>query len=215
MKAIIRGKWAVLLLWMLAAVVLMMTAPNMGELVREKGQITVPDGYSSSLASELLKEVQKQEKKEGEMSDVLVFHRKERLQEKDWNEIETAVGQLQAKKEALGLIQIVSPLDDGQLKEKLVSKDETTALVSLQLERNKRTAKEISTALYDVIENIDVPHYYTGSWMIDEDVIQSSQEGLKKTEGITVVFILVVLFLVFRSLVAPFVPLLTVGLTYV
>ncbi len=98
MKAIIRGKWAVLLLWMLAAVVLMMTAPNMGELVREKGQITVPDGYSSSLASELLKEVQKQEKKEGEMSAVLVFHRKDRLQEKDWKEIEKAVEQLQAKK---------------------------------------------------------------------------------------------------------------------
>ena len=215
MKTIIRGKWVVLLAWVVAAVVLVMTAPNMGQLVREKGQITVPDGYSSSLASELLKEVQKQENKEGEMSTVLVFHRKERLQEKDWKEIEKAVEQLQAKKESLGLIQIVSPLDDSSLKEKLVSKDETTALISLQLERNKRTAKEISTSLYEAIEHIDVPHYYTGSWMIDEDVIQSSQEGLKKTEGITVIFILVVLFLVFRSLVAPFVPLLTVGLTYI
>lgn len=191
MKTIIRGKWVVLLAWVVAAVVLVMTAPNMAQLVREKGQITVPDGYSSSLASELLKEVQKQENKEGEMSAVLVFHRKEGLQEKDWKEIEKAVEQLQAKKESLGLIQIVSPLDDGQLKEKLVSKDGTTVLVSLQLERNKRTAKEISTALYDVIEHIDVPHYYTSNWMIDEDVVQSSQEGLKKTEGITVVFILV------------------------
>ncbi|WP_339173107.1 efflux RND transporter permease subunit [Anoxybacillus sp. FSL W8-1294] len=215
MKAIVRGRWVVLLAWVVATVVLVMTAPNMAQLVREKGQITVPDGYSSSLASELLKEVQKQENKEGEMSAVLVFHRKERLQEKDWKEIEKAVEQLQAKKESLGLIQIVSPLDDGQLKEKLVSKDGTTVLVSLQLERNKRTAKEISTALYEAIEHIDVPYYYTGSWMIDEDVVQSSQEGLKKTEGITVVFILVVLFLVFRSLVAPFVPLLTVGLTYI
>lgn len=113
MKTIIRGKWVVLLAWVVATVVLVMTAPNVAQLVREKGQITVPDGYSSSLASELLKEVQKQENKEGEMSAVLVFHRKERLQEKDWNEIEKAIEQLQAKKESLGLIQIVSPLDDS------------------------------------------------------------------------------------------------------
>ncbi|WP_373565486.1 MMPL family transporter, partial [Clostridium sp. DSM 1985] len=36
-------------------------------------------------------------------------------------------------------------------------------------------------------------------------VVQGSEDGLHKTEGITVVFILVVLFLVFRSAVAPFI----------
>ncbi|MBC1850946.1 MMPL family transporter, partial [Listeria seeligeri] len=41
-----------------------------------------------------------------------------------------------------------------------------------------------------------------------------SEDGVQKTEGITIVFILVVLVLVFRSAVAPFIPLLTVGISY-
>src|SRR5947199_1893905 len=50
--------------------------------------------------------------------------------------------------------------------------------------------------------------------MIDGDLVTNSQEGLKKTEGITVVFILAVLLLVFRSVVAPLIPLVTVGISY-
>ncbi|MFD2504362.1 MMPL family transporter [Paenibacillus septentrionalis] len=46
-------------------------------------------------------------------------------------------------------------------------------------------------------------------------MLLSSEEGLKRTELITVVFILIVLFLVFRSAVAPIVPLITVGLSYI
>jgi RND superfamily putative drug exporter len=79
---------------------------------------------------------------------------------------------------------------------------------------NDREAKEVSKLLYETIEDVKVDHYYTSGWMIDEDVMTSSQEGLKKTEGITVVFILAVLLLVFRSVIAPFIPLITVGITY-
>src|SRR5690606_39936591 len=59
-----------------------------------------------------------------------------------------------------------------------------------------------------------VDTYMTGDGLISEDVIVSSEKGLKKTEIITVIFIMVVLVLVFRSFVAPFIPLLTVGVTY-
>jgi putative drug exporter of the RND superfamily len=72
----------------------------------------------------------------------------------------------------------------------------------------------VSEELYSAIDDAKVDHYYTSEWLINEDLMNSSQEGLKKTEGITVVFILVVLLLVFRSVVAPIIPLLTVGFTY-
>lgn len=73
----------------------------------------------------------------------------------------------------------------------------------------------MSKQLYKAIDNIKVDHYYTGSWIIDNDFSANAEQGLKKTEMITVVFILVVLIIVFRSIVSAFIPLVTVGLSYI
>jgi putative drug exporter of the RND superfamily len=213
-RGIVKGKWFVLLAWIVVAVILIVTAPNMADLVREKGQLSVPKGYSSSLAIDILNEVQKKENKGNELSTALVFYRKGGLTDHDWKEAERAVKQLEAQKEKLGITEIISPFQEKELKDQLVSKDGTAILTSVKLERNGRSAKEISKALYKTMDGISVEHYYTGGWMIDEDVVVSSQKGLKKTEGITVVFILVVLLVVFRSFVAPLIPLVTVGMTY-
>ena len=58
MRAIIKGKWAVIIAWIAITVGLLFIAPNMAELVKEKGQLDVPKEYSSGMANELLKEVQ-------------------------------------------------------------------------------------------------------------------------------------------------------------
>ena len=60
----------------------------------------------------------------------------------------------------------------------------------------------------------EVKTYLTGSDLIAGDFLKSSQEGVKKTEVISIIFILVVLILVFRSPVVPIVSLLTVGISY-
>lgn len=100
------------------------------------------------------------------------------------------------------------------MKDQLVSDDGKSILTSVTVNWNDREPSEVSKLLYETIENVKVDHYYTSQWLINEDLMSSSEEGLKKTEGITVVFILVVLLLVFRSVVAPVIPLLTVGMSY-
>ena len=57
MRTILKFRWLVLALWLAAAAGLMLSAPNMADLVREKGQITVPDDYPSSVAARLLSEL--------------------------------------------------------------------------------------------------------------------------------------------------------------
>ena len=59
MRTVLKFKWLILALWIAAAVGLMFTAPDMERLVREKGQITVPDGYSSTEAAKLAAELEK------------------------------------------------------------------------------------------------------------------------------------------------------------
>lgn len=214
MNSILKGKWIVLVLWIAAIVGLFMFAPNMGDLVREKGQVSVPDTFSSAKATEIMDEIQSQENQGDQSSVALVFHSSKKLTAEEKAETEKAVKKLEADKEKLGITEILSSFTDESLKDQLVSDDGKTILVSLKVSWNDREAEEVSKALYDELEEFKVDHYYTSNWMIDQDLTTSSEEGLKKTEGITVVFILAVLLIVFRSVIAPFIPLITVGLSY-
>ncbi|MFD2670570.1 MMPL family transporter [Marinicrinis sediminis] len=230
MKTILKFKWLILVLWIAAAVGLTIQAPSMETLVREKGQVGVPDGYSSSLAEDFLKEMNGEATEASgtsdasdsdamsEMQAVLVFHNENGLQPEDYQAIGeglSALMQTESSSPTYGITKLVAPLGEPQLEEQMISPDGTTMLTLLSVADLDRTNAEIRDDLYKAVQDIPVDHYYTGSWLIDEDVIESSQEGLKKTEYITVVFILLILFVVFRSAIAPFIPLLTVGISYI
>lgn len=214
MKGIIKAKWFIVVAWIAAVVILLFTAPNMADLVREKGQLDVPDGYSSTEAQQILDQIDKQSGTENTTSIALVFHNKDGLTKKDVKEAKQAVKQLEKKKEKLGIKNILTHFNNEELKDQLVSKDGKAILVSLSVELKDRTAQELSDDLYKAIDDTKLEHYYTGNLFISEDVIRTSEAGLHKTESITVVFILIVLIAVFRSIVTPFIPLITVGLSY-
>ncbi|PAE42462.1 MMPL family transporter [Bacillus sp. 7884-1] len=214
MRAIIKGKWFILIAWIALIAMLFMAAPNMENLVREKGQINVPEGYSSTLAEKILKDVQSSENSGNELQTVLVFHSDKKLTNEDFDNAEKAVNMLEKNKQKLGITSILTHFNQEELKEQLVSEDGKTILVSVNVIANDREGKEISKDLYEALDAVEIEHYYTGNWLIAEDLVTNSQEGLKKTEGITVVFILFVLLLVFKSAIAPIIPLVTVGFSY-
>lgn len=214
MKFIIKQKWIVIIAWILVAAGLFMAAPNMADLVREKGQITVPDEYSSTLAGKIMDEVREQEGGGDETQVALVFHSEKKLTQAEIKEAKKAIRELEANRDEIGITDILTHFNEESLKEQLVSEDGKSILTSVTVSWNDREPSEVSKLLYGTIEDVEVDHYYTSQWLINEDLMNSSEEGLKKTEGITVVFILVVLLLVFRSVIAPIIPLLTVGMAY-
>ncbi|WP_258235226.1 MMPL family transporter, partial [Paenibacillus agaridevorans] len=218
MRYVLKFKWLVLALWVVAAAGLMLTAPNMAELVRTKGQITVPDGYSSKLAGELAAEIGATAGAEGEaggMSTVLIFHKEGGLGEEGLAEAKATIGRLAGEEgKALGILDLTTHFDIPELADQMVSEDGSTVLALLNVSAGDRGLGTVRDELYAAIDNVSLDHYYTGEWIISEDVVQSSEEGLKKTEYITVGFILVILFIVFRSAAAPLVPLLAVGFSY-
>ncbi len=212
MKAVIKLRWLLLIVWIVGAIGLTLVAPNMGELVREKGQLKVPDGYSSTLASEILNS--KNEESEGFLDLVLVFHNAEQLTPRDYSEAKAAVQKLELEQDQLGIKSITSSLLTPELKDQMESQDHKTIITLLSVERKNRDIAQIRTALQEALQEFKIEHYYTGGFLVDEDVVINSEQGLRKTELITVGFILVILLLVFRSPIAPIVPLITVALTY-
>lgn len=213
MKTIIKLKWLMIVIWIVAAVGLFVAAPDMAELVREKGQITVPEDSSSSEAARLLREMEGSSDGSNAVSAALVFHRASGLSESDMQQIQQGIERLKQAEEH-GIAAVMTHFDTEELRSQMVSPDGQTIVALVEVTVNDRTSGELRDALYDATANIPVDHYFTSEWIINEDVIQSSQDGLKRTELITLVFILAILFLVFRSVVAPFIPLVTVGFSY-
>ncbi|WP_210365278.1 MMPL family transporter [Bacillus sp. REN3] len=214
MNSIIKQKWLVIIAWILVAASLFVVAPDMAQLVRDKGQITVPDEYSSTLAGKIMEDVRKQEGGGDETQVALVFRNDKKLRKDEIAEAEKAIRKLEKNSEEIGITDILTHFNEESLEEQLVSDDGKSILASVTVSWNGREPAELSKLMYETIEEIEVDHYYTSQWLINEDLMNSSEEGLKKTEGITVVFILVVLLLVFRSVIAPIIPLLTVGVSY-
>ncbi|MGG4145288.1 MMPL family transporter [Paenibacillus algorifonticola] len=213
MKMVIKLRWVLMLVWLLVTVGLMVSAPNMEGLVREKGQVSVPQGYSSTIAEKMIEEIGGKDAGNGS-STVLVFHDPEGLSDADFAAAKQGVEKLKAGKEQYHITSVTTHFDTEELKKQMLSEDGKTLLVLVKVDTSSGDLSGIREGLYSAVSDVPLTHYYTGGWIIGDDVATSAQEGLKKTEFITVGFILIILFLVFRSAVAPIVPLLTVGFTY-
>lgn len=207
----LKGRWWIALAWAMIVAGLVYIAPSMSDLVREKGRIEVPEGYSSKLASQLIVEGYG---KRNSSQVALVFYSDQKLTNHEVKEAEEAINRLEQNKESLGIKKITSHFKEGQLKEALVSKDGKAILASVNIDQKKRSLSTLTKSLSQTLDGIGVKYAYTNESIITNQLLQKSEEGLKKTEGITVVFILFVLLLVFRSVIAPIIPLLTVGVSY-
>lgn len=214
MRTILKARWAVLAVWIAIAVILAIAAPSLTELVKEHGTISVPDDYSSTQASRILDEVSSSKGSADETNLALVFHNPNGLTEKDTRDIQHAIQLLNQNKDTLHLVSMLEPFGQPELKDKLISKDNKTVLASLTVSTEKANPAAIRDQIDKELSPLSVEHYITGSKLIENDQIISSQEGLKKSELITVIFILAILIFVFRSMIAAFIPLLTVGLSY-
>lgn len=201
-------------LWIIITFVMVSAMPNMDQLVRDKGQISVPSTEQSAVATQMLNQM---DKKGGDSYGIIaVFNSgsKKALTSKQKEQIASVINELKAKKKQLGITDIVTHLDSAQMAKQLVSKDNTTILTQISVDKKQGTISEVANTLNQEIVTKGVKTYLTGSELINNDFANSTQEGVKKTEIIAVVFILAVLILVFRSPIIPIVSLLTVGVSF-
>ncbi|NJJ41856.1 MMPL family transporter [Paenibacillus apii] len=214
MKTLLKLKWPIFIAWIIMAGVLFASMPNLGELVRTKGQTSIPEAYKSYQANQLIQELNNNTGQEKEMPVIIVFHEDVKLNDQQIDDIDRGIAELEKRTEALGITNILSHTSNEDAKDQLIAKDGTTILTGVSIQRGERSSEEVRNQLSDVLTGVKVPHYLTGSDLITEDFIKTTQSGVKKTEGVAVLFIIVVLIIIFRSPVAPIISLISVALTY-
>ena len=90
------------LLWIVITIAMIVTMPNMDQLVKEKGQITIPNTEQSSIADKMIKEMDKEGAEKYEIIAVFNSGSKKALTNEQKEEITKTINALQNEKEQLG-----------------------------------------------------------------------------------------------------------------
>ncbi|OHX51180.1 hypothetical protein BB776_03555 [Planococcus salinarum] len=207
MKTVLKFKWPIMIGLLILTAVLFFLAPNLTEQAEEAGSFQLSDEASSQLANSILEDADA-----ASQTISLVFQLDQQLDAGMRERLE----QVTAELEAIGspVASVTNPLENDELEEQLVSEDGQTVLMPITVEG---TDEEINAAADEIRETAALEGataYLTGQAIINNDVNVSAQEGLKKTEIITVILIFGLLLAVFRSIVTPLVPLIAVGISY-
>lgn len=210
MKTIIKWRWAILAAWLVATLLLTVFQPDVNAILRLRGQDPLTSNSPSKVAMEIL---QKMSGAKG-ASDILVFHDPNKLSDEEMKRIESAIASLKQHQAELGFDGLLEPFTMPEAKSSLISKDGTTLMASFTLDRKGREVDDIKSEFDDVLKDVQVPYYLSGEDFIQNDYLKASTAGVEKSAILTIVFILAVLIIMFRSVIIPFVSLAAVGVSY-
>ncbi len=210
MRKIIKARWFILSLWLVATIVLTVIQPDINAILRHKTQQALDDNSPSIVADSMLS---KMEQSKGS-SNIIVFFDKDKISDEEMKQIDEGVAAVRDSSSELGIADIIDPFSVPEAKSSLLSEDGTTLMVSFKLDKGIREVDDIKAAIDGKLGNLDVEHYYTGEDFINDDYLKAALSGVEKSAVLTVIFILIVLIIMFRAVVTPLVSLLTVAFSY-
>lgn len=210
MRRIIKWRWPLLVIWLVATLLLTVFQPNVNTILHQRGQDPLPADSPSKVANQLLSEMNGTKG----MSNILIFFNEDKLNEEDMKRIEAGVGNLRAQQSEIGFSQLIDPFAIPQAKGSLISPDGTTLMASFILENEGHSADDIKEKFDQALKDVKVDYYLSGEYFIQNDYLKASTAGVERSAALTVIFILLVLVIMFRSLVIPFVSLAAVGVSY-
>lgn len=202
-------------IWILITIIAIVSLPNVNALTRQHSAVNLPRDAQSQIASTI------ENKHWGHDQNntyqiVAVFNNGDKaMSTKDKANVQKTINKLNRHKDRYGIKTIMGPNDNAATRKQLISKDKTTELVQLTVSKKHGTVQKINSQLSGAIKTSGVKTYVTGADILNDDFSEAVQQGIKKTEVISVVFIFVVLLLVFRSPITPILSLLTVGVSFI
>lgn len=199
------------IIWLILLIASLVAMPNINKLVREKGQITLPSSTTSQIADTIQNHWGRHQDNTRQV--VVVFSNGDKkLTNSQKENIDDTIHSLRVQKKKYHIKSMTAPNENQYTKEQLISKDKTTELLQLNVDKNI-TVTKTRELITKGAKTPGVKTYVTGSDILNDDFINETQEGIKKTEAITIVFIFIVLAFIFRSPLTPIFSLLSVGIS--
>lgn len=202
-----------LIAWVLILIISVFALPNITELTNAHSDITLPSNVESNVAQSI--ENNWGAKKKNTYAIALVFNKEHgKLTDADKQAINNTLDKFTNDKSKYGIKDTLLPDSNIATRKKLQSKDGTTWVAQFNVSKKDRTVEQVYNQMNRDVKTQGLRTYVTGADVLQHDFSASIQEGIKKTEAITVVFIFIVLIIVFKSPIVPLISLLTVGVSF-
>ena len=206
-RLVVRARWWVIAAWIVAAVVIAMTAPAL-QSTQDQSEF-LPRHYESVKALAVQQEAFPER---GEIGAIVVFDREDggRLSENDQAEVSSIAEELNTKSyDNLGTA-VASPVSENGL----------VRAIFVQVKPGKNAfdptaiedARNLRADLEPLLEGTDLRSGVTGPAAQSLDSQESSERALAVVSIVTLLLIVVLLALIFRSVIACALPILTVAL---
>ena len=133
MKKILNWRLSSLFIWIIIAAIAVISMPDLSQLVREKGQIELPEDAQVLVANEYLQEMNSEDSDVYDLIIVFYSGNEDSFTTEQRDEMESIIEKLEEQKDSLKITSITSPLDGEEVAEQLVSENDSAALDSFPL----------------------------------------------------------------------------------
>lgn len=211
-KVTTKYQWIVLGIWIGFFILSVTLMPSLSTVISSDQTSFLPEGTESS---EAMKVVQEAFPEKNGFPAIVVLEKKD----KPLSDKEFAIGQeiynyLNENKSSFHLKSIMSIHNVPQAKDRLISKDGQAEMMLILFEEGPTEERDqVITEIQDHLASYkDLEIRMTGPAAIMRDVAATHTESGKKMGMYTTILVLILLLAIFRSPVAPFLSLITVGM---
>lgn len=208
----VRFRWFIIAAWVVAAVAGVLVMPSVGQFSMSTGFLA--HGVESVNALHLTNEAFPEEQGVASTA-MLVLENPAGLTPADENYARGVVDEVRGYDQMGNIIAVTSVFERPELRANLVSADGTTLLIPVGI-RTEAFAAETGDSVKAIRENLPAPPAGTrilvsGDAGLGGDHIKACFDAIESTAIVTLLLIAAILLLVYRSPIAPLVPLLAIG----
>jgi len=212
---VVRHRVWFVLAWVALAVFMMVGAPSLKDAGSLDMTSFLPEGAESLRVKEL---TERYFPAAGAVdTGTIVFYNQAGLSDQDISYAQEVREWLLSEAAPPGIQSVTSIFDQPQLKQMLVSPDNTTMLMQLGFSETAFETKTMET-VRSIRSHLDGPTgleiYVSGQGGIATDLFESLTTSIKRTTWITIALVIVLLLLIYRSPVASLIPLMTIGVAF-
>ena len=212
----VKFKFWIIAAWVAAALLMFLFAPSLSEVGTMKESDFLPRDSESRQASELMAKYFPETSAASSVS--LVFYNPQKLGDTDLAYARQVSDWLSSGQPTFKVETVTSIFDSPQLEASLFSPDRTTMLLSAGLgqaafeSKSIATTREIRDYLKSAPEGLKI--YVSGSVGLYGDMFDALNKSIDLTTLVTVILVIVLLIVIYRSPVAVLVPLITIGIAF-
>lgn len=211
-------KALIIILWLAIAIILFAFAPDISRVgVIEDSQF-LPQNTGSAQALKLLDTKFSPAVQGPAGSALIVIYDPHGLSSQDNQQARSLYDWLTSKNAPAAVSGVVSVFENDALRSTLISQDQTAMLMDIQLsvistgDAARQAVQDIRTYVQSQFPGSQI--YVTGNAGISNDLLTSIRETIDKATLVTILLVIVLLLIIYRSPVAIFVPLITIGISY-